>query len=254
MEGHTRSSYGDAFADVYDDWYTGLEDTAAAVDTIAELAVAAAGDGRPPRLLELAVGTGRLAVPLAERGLDVHGVDTSDAMLARLRDRDRTGRVSLVLGDMVDDMPDGPFDIVVVAYNSLFGLEDAARQRACFAAVAARLTPAGVFVVEAFVPEDPPRAGSVVAVRSMSNSEVVLSISEHDPVEQRAHGHLVQFADGERVRLRPWAIRYATPSELDAMAADAGLRLAARWEGFARHPFGDGSPRHVSTYTPGQAQ
>ena len=98
------------------------------------------------------------------------------------------------------------------------------------------------------MPEDPPRSGSVVAVRSMSNREVVLSISEHDPVEQRAHGHLVQFADGERVRLRPWAIRYAGPAELDAMAADARLRLAARWEDFARHPFGDASSRHVSVY------
>ena len=199
-------------------------------------------------MLELAVGTGRLAVPLAGRGLDVHGVDTSDAMLTRLRERASEGRVTLVLGDMVDDMPDGSFDLVLVAYNSLFNLEDAERQRACFAAVASRLAPAGAFVVEAFVPEDPPRSGSVVAVRSMSNSEVVLSISEHDPVEQRAHGHLVQFADGERVRLRPWAIRYAGPVELDAMAAAARLRLAARWEDFARHPFEDSSSRHVSVY------
>jgi SAM-dependent methyltransferase len=249
VEGHTRASYGDAFADVYDDWYAGLDDTGLAVDAVSELAADAAGDGRTPRLLELAVGTGRLAVPLAARGIEVYGVDTSDAMLDRLRDRDPDGHVSLVLGDMVDDMPDGPFDLVLVAYNSLFGLEDAQRQQACFAGVAARLAPRGVFVVEAFVPDDPPRSGSVVAVRSMSNSEVVLSISEHDPEAQTAHGHLVQFADGERVRLRPWAIRYAPPSELDQMAAAAGLRLATRWEDFARHPFGDSSSRHVSVYS-----
>ena len=248
MEGHTRSSYGDAFADVYDDWYQGLDDTDLAVDVVAELATDAAGDGRMPRLLELAVGTGRLAVPLAARGIEVHGVDTSDAMLARLRDHDPEGRVELVLGDMVDDMPDGPFDLVLVAYNSLFGLESAERQQACFAGVAGRLAPDGMFVVEAFVPDDPPRSGSVVAVRSMSNSEVVLSISEHDPVEQRAHGHLVQFADGERVRLRPWAIRYARPSELDVMAVSGGLRLATRWEDFERNQFGDASSRHVSVY------
>jgi hypothetical protein len=150
---------------------------------------------------------------------------------------------------MVEDMPDGPFDLVVVAYNSLFGLESAERQRACFIAVATRLASGGAFVVEAFVPDDPPRSGSVVAVRSMSNSEVVLSISEHDPQAQTAHGHLVHFADGERVRLRPWAIRYAPPSELDGMAAVAGLRLATRWEDFARHPFGDASSRHVSVYS-----
>ena len=102
-------------------------------------------------------------------------------MLERLRARDPDGRVAAVLGDMVDDLPAGPFDAVLVAYNSLFNLEDADRQAACFAAVAARLAPGGAFVVEAFVPEDPPRDGTVVAVRSMTADEVVLSISEHDP-------------------------------------------------------------------------
>lgn len=248
MEGYTRSSYGDAFADVYDEWYTGLSDPEVTADVLAGLAAASAGGDRAPRVLELAVGTGRLAIPLAARGLDVHGIDASGAMLERLRARDPHGRVAAVLGDMVEDVPPGPFDAVLIAYNSLFNLESAARQEACFAAVAARLAPGGSFVVEAFVPDDPPRAGTVVTVRSMASDEVVLSISEHDPAGQRAHGHLVQFTDGARVRLRPWAIRYAPPAELDAMAATAGLRLAARWEDFERHPFGDTSSQHVSAY------
>jgi hypothetical protein len=174
-------------------------------------------------------------------------------MLDRLRARDTAGRVTALLGDMVDDLPPGPFDIVLVAYNSLFGLEDAARQTACFVAVAARLAPAGAFVVEAFVPEDPPREGTVVAVRSMSVNEVVLSISEHDATAQTSTGHLVQFTDGGLVRLRPWAIRYAPPAELDTMAAAAGLALVARWEDFERRPFGDDSPRHVSVYAPSRS-
>ena len=248
MEGYTRSSYGDAFADVYDEWYTGISDAGVSADVVADLAAASAAGMRVPRVLELAVGTGRLALPLADRRLEVIGVDVSTAMLDRLRARDPNGRVTTVLGDMVDDVPPGPFDAVLLAYNSLFNLEDADRQAACFAAVAARLAPRGVFVIEAFVPEDPPREGTVVNVRSMTAVEVVLSISEHDPAAQRAAGHLVQFIDGARVRLRPWAIRYAPPAELDVMATAAGLGLVSRWEDFARRPFDGDSPRHVSVY------
>lgn len=248
MDGYTSSSYGDAFADVYDAWYPGLDDTEVTADVVADFAVTAASGAPPVRVLELAVGTGRLALPLARRGLEVHGIDASAAMLDRLHAADRDGCVSTVLGDMVDDLPAGPFHAVLVAYNSLFNLESAARQVACFVAVADRLSPSGAFVVEAFVPEDPPRVGTVVSVRSMTVSEMVLSISDHDPTEQRAHGHLVQFTDGERVRLRPWAVRYAPPGELDSMARTAGLDLVARWEDFERHPFGGDSSRHVSVY------
>ncbi|HEU4841929.1 MAG TPA: class I SAM-dependent methyltransferase [Ilumatobacteraceae bacterium] len=247
MEGYHRSSYGDAFADVYDDWYPGAEEADVTAALVAEL-VAGTAAADPGRVLELAVGTGRLALPLAARGLHVHGVDASAAMLERLRARDPDGTVTVHLGDMVDDLPAGPFDVVLVAYNSLFNLESAERQAACFGAVAARLAPAGVFLVEAFVPEDPPREGTVVDVRNMTATEVVLSISTHDPVEQRAAGHFVSFTDGAAVRLRPWAIRYAGPDELDAMAAAAGLATLARWEGADRRPFTPDSPRHVTVY------
>jgi SAM-dependent methyltransferase len=248
MEGYRRSSYGDGFADIYDEWYTGLDDVDVTTDVLAGLARVAAGDGATPRALELGVGTGRLARPLAALGLDVTGVDTSDAMLARLRARDPDGVVTVITGDMVDDQPEGPFDVVLIAYNTLFNLESADRQAACFAAVARRLSARGVFVIEAFVPEDPPREGEEIGVRSMSASEVVLSVSTHDPVNQRAHGHFVHLADGAPVRLRPWSIRYAPPAELDAMAAAAGLALRERWEDFQGRPFAADSPRHVSVY------
>jgi SAM-dependent methyltransferase len=245
MEGYTNRSYGAAFADVYDEWYTGLSDAEVTADVVVTLATEVAG-GRRPRLLELAVGTGRLAVPIARRGVDVVGIDASPEMLARLRARG--AEVTALLGDMVDDLPDGPFEVALLAYNSLFNLESARRQQACFHAVAARLAAGGRFVLEAFVPEDPPRVGTVLTVRSMTADEVVLSISEHDPANQRAHGQFVSLVDGERVRLRPWSVRYAAPAELDAMAAAAGLLVVERWEDFARHPFGDDSPRHVTVY------
>lgn len=255
MEGYDRSSYGDAFADVYDDWYRGIGDVDATAECVAEIAAAARGSTRgpdgghaPARVLELAIGTGRLALPLAGRGLAVEGVDASAAMLERLAAKDPEARVRTVLGDMVDDLPDGPFDVVLLAYNSLFLLESETRQAACFAAVAARLSPGGAFVVEAFVPDEPPRSGTAVDVRSMTADEVVVSISVHDPDEQRAAGHFVSFTDGERVRLRPWAIRYAAPAELDAMAASAGLDLRHRWSDFRRRPFDRDSPFHVSVY------
>jgi SAM-dependent methyltransferase len=248
MEGYTSTTYGAAFADVYDDWYLGISDADVSADLVVALARESAGDRRP-RVVELAAGTGRLTVPIAARDIDVVGVDSSPEMLARLHARDPERRVTTIVGDMVDDLPGGPFDVALVAYNSLFNLDRRERQQACFHAVADRLAPRGRFVVEAFVPEDPPRVGTVVAVRSMTTSEVVLSISEHDPENQRAHGQFVSFVDGERVRLRPWAVRYAPPDELDAMAAAAGLVVEARWEDFDRHPFGDGSPRHVTVYT-----
>ena len=249
MQGYGPTSYGDGFADVYDEWYAGLDDTEVAADVVGDLAHRSAAD-RPPRVLELGVGTGRLAIPMAGRGLDVHGVDASAAMLARLRAGDPDGRVTVTTGDMVDDQPEGPFDVVVIAYNTLFNLDSAERQAACFAAVARRLHPGGAFVIEAFVPEVPPRDGAEIDVRSMTASEVVLSVSTHDAFRQRAEGHFVHLADGAPVRLRPWSIRYAPPGELDAMAAAAGLVLAERWADFHRHPFAEDSDRHVSVYTP----
>jgi SAM-dependent methyltransferase len=248
MEGYTRATYGAAFADVYDEWYTGISDAEVSADLVAAIARRSAGERRP-RVLELAVGTGRLAIPIAGREIDVVGIDTSPEMLAHLHARDPEQRVRTIVGDMVDDLPAGPFDVALVAYNSLFNLDGRERQQACFHAVAARLAPRGRFVVEAFVPEDPPRVGTVVAVRSMTTREVVLSISEHDPANQLAHGQFVSFVDGERVRLRPWSIRYAPPGELDAMGAAAGLTIEDRWEDFERHRFVDSSPRHVTVYT-----
>ena len=166
VDGYGRETYGESFADVYDRWYLGITDAEQTADVIASLA------GPGGRVLELAVGTGRLALPVAARGLDVTGIDTSPSMLEQLHARGGDRAVAAVLGDMVDDLPAGPFEVAFIAYNSLFNLESAERQRACFAAVAARLVPGGRFVVEAFVPDD--REGPIVAVRSMTATEVVL--------------------------------------------------------------------------------
>jgi SAM-dependent methyltransferase len=245
MDGYDRRTYGDAFADVYDEWYHGISDVDVTVAALLDLA------GSGP-VLELGVGTGRLAIPLAvagaATGLDVVGIDASAAMLDRLAARDPDGRVQAVLGDMLTELPRGPFALVFVAYNTLFNLTGEGAHAACFDAVARRLAPGGRFAVEAFVPDDPPRVGDQVGVRSMTADRVVLSITVHHPERQSAEGQFVEISESGGVRLRPWSIRYATPEQLDRFAAAAGLALEHRWEGFDRAPFDGDSPRHVSVY------
>lgn len=239
MDRFHDSSYGDAFADVYDDWYAGISDVEATVATLAALA-----DGRP--VLELGVGTGRLAVPLAAAGADVTGIDTSTAMLDVLATKQSAVRA--VQGDMVDDLPAGPFGLAFVAYNTFFNLVTAERQAACFRAVAGALDPGGMFAVEVAVPDPDRPAGGTVAVRSMAADRVVLSVDVHVPEQQRVDAQLIELTEAGGVRLRPASIRYAAPAELDAMAAAAGFELAARWEDFSQAPFVADSPQHVSVY------
>lgn len=241
VEGYDERSYGRGMADVYDEWYPGISDVDGTVASIAELA------GPGARVLELGVGTGRLALPLSQRGLDVHGVDTSPEMLDRLRAKSGADAVTVVEGDMAAADPPGPFALAFVAYNTLFNLTSAAAQRACFASVAARLTPGGRFVVEAFVPDER-ASGSYVEVRELTADRVVLGVSRADHANQRAEGQFVELVDGAPVRLRPWAIRWATPGELDDMAASAGLTLEYRWSGWRGEPFDADSPHHVSVW------
>ena len=241
MRGYGKSSYGEAFADVYDAWYPGVSDVDATVTLMGDLA----GDGG--RVLELGAGTGRLAIPMARSGLRVVGVDASAAMLEQLRRSDPTGLVEAVEGDMVTDLPDGTFDAALVAYNTLFNLTADGEQQRCFDAVASRLRPGGAFVVEAFVPDEPFRDGDEVRVRSMTADQVVLSVEVYDAARQTAEGHFVELNHGAPVTLRPWSIRYATVPQLDAMAAAAGISLADRWGAVDRTPF-DGAERHVSVY------
>jgi SAM-dependent methyltransferase len=245
MDGYDRSTYGDAFADVYDEWYADVSDVAATVADLIELA-------GPGPVLELGVGTGRIAVPLAEAGLatgiEVVGLDSSAAMLARLAWRDPAGLVTEVLGDMAGELPPGPFTLVFAAYNTLFNLTGEGQQAACFAAAASRLAPGGRFVIEVFVPDPPDAPGEAIRVRSLTVDRVVLSISVDQPDRQMAEGQFVEITESGGVRLRPWSVRYSTPEQLDAHADAAGFELESRWESFGGVEFHADSPRHVSVY------
>jgi hypothetical protein len=169
-------------------------------------------------------------------------------MLDRLRAADHAEKVKSIRGDMVDDLPDELFDVAFVAFNSLFMLTDPRRQAACFAAVARRLAPRGAFVVDAFVPWDPPRTGSNFEVRSMAAERVVLNVSVTDGDGQTVAGQFVELADGAPVRLRPYRLRWSRPAELDEWASAAGLVLAERLADVHGGEFTDDSPFHVSVY------
>ena len=243
MEGLDASSYGEAFADVYDEWYGDVSDLEGTLDTVESLA-----GGGP--VLELGIGTGRIALPLAARGVEVHGVDASPAMVAKLRGKPGGRDIPVTVADFADVGPGeaAPFSVVLAAYNTLFNLTTADAQRRCFASAARRLAPGGVFVVEAFVPSpEPDRIDLQVAASSIEVARVVLQATRRDPTTQTVEGSAISITENG-IRLRPWRIRYATPEELDAMARAADLTLVQRSAGWRGEPFHGESSAHVSVY------
>lgn len=254
MEGYGLGSYGDAFADVYDEWYPADAATLAAVDALAALA-----DGGP--VLELGCGTGRLCLPLAGRGLAVAGIDASRAMLDRLRAKPGAEAVEVHQADMADfDVGRGRFAVAFAAFNTLFNVTGRDRQAACFAAVARHLRPGGRFVVECFVPGPPPPAVAgdappvtdAIELRELSAARVVLRVSRQDPLAQTVSGQHVELSEGG-VRLRPWSLHYAAPAELDALAEAAGLAVERRWSSWSGSSFDDDAGNHVTVYRLGGA-
>jgi SAM-dependent methyltransferase len=234
------SAYGSAFADVYDDWYGGRDDVAAVVDTVGRLA--SPGRAARGRLLELGVGTGRLAIPLARAGFEVTGLDASAEMLTVLADKN--AEVVGVLADagVAADYPAGPFDVVIAAYNFVFNLPDRAAQARCLAATAQVAAPDGRLVLEAFVPEGSPPLGPVASPGPIEGVTIVSEVDIDAGVIRGEHRH----ADGRR---RAWQVCPAGPEELDHMAAQAGWLLDDRWEDWACTPFEPlDSPTHVSVY------
>ncbi len=247
MEGFGPETYGEGFADVYDDWYPHAEETPAAVAALAGLA-------GPGAVLELGAGTGRLAIPLAAGGRRVVAVDASPAMLERLRAKPGGDAVEAVVADLArldEAAVDGPFALAVLAVNTLFNVADAAGQQALVRAVASLLAGDGALVVEALVPDPDPAGpqGTVEPVR-IEVDRVVLRVARGARRTQSITGQHVVITEDGGVRLRPWLLRYVTPDELDAMAAAAGLALAERWRDWTGAPFAPGDRRHVSVYRP----
>lgn len=221
--------------------YAGYWDTDAAVDRLLELA-----EGGP--VLEFGIGTGRLALPLADRGLRVHGVDGSAEMVAQLRAKPGGERIPVVVGNFADADAGGEFSLVVLAVNTIFALPDQDAQVACFQNAARHLAPSGRFVVEAWVPDIGGfRDNRLVRPRVIRPDQVSIETADLDRAEQIMRTTQAVFSAGG-VRLYPATHRYAWPAELDLMGRLAGLRRESRWADWRRGDFTRESPAHVTVY------
>ncbi len=235
------ASYGARLADDYDAIYGGVFDTDGAVDLLSDLA----GGGR---VLEFGVGTGRVALPLAGRGLDVWGVDGSPGMLDRLREKPGGDRVSTVCGDFLNATADGHFQLVLLLVNTIYAMANQDDQVACVANAARHLAPGGRFVVEAWVPDPPRGNGLGLRARRLGSGFAGLVIEDHDAERQILATTQVVFGEGGQARSFPVVHRYAWPAELDLMARLSGMDLEARWADWHRRPFAADSTDHISVY------
>lgn len=199
------------------------------------------------RALELAIGTGRVALPLRRRGIQVHGIDLSSAMVDRLRAKPGGDAVPVVIGDMTTTRVEGSFDLVYLVFNTIGNLPEQDAQVACFGNAADHLRPGGVFVIETEVPGVrwlPPGE----SFRMFHHGDDHVGIDEYEPASQQMFSHhYLRQADGSYVR-RSLPFRYAWPAELDLMARLAGLRLRERWTDWSRAPFTAVSEAHVSVW------
>jgi SAM-dependent methyltransferase len=240
-----RTSFGPKVAATYDEQPRGDEE--AAVARLAQLA----GDGPA---LELAIGTGRIALPLAATGLRVDGIELSHSMIEQLRAKPGGDALAVTCGDMaVVELPDR-YRLVYIVFNSLMNLLTQDEQVECVANAARHLTDDGVFVVENVVPDlmyglrqERDGVDQYVDAMHIAADRVSVEAGRFDRVTQRVDKCHIRFT-GEGIQLHPLALRYVWPSELDLMARLAGLRLRTRWGGWSGEPFGARSVRHVSVY------
>jgi SAM-dependent methyltransferase len=237
--------FGDRWAYLYDEGlYEGPPmDGGPTVDFLAGMA----GGGR---VLELAIGTGRIGLPLAARGLAVEGVEASQAMVDRLRAKPGGDRIPVAIGDMADVPVRGRFGLVYLIFNTLFNLTTSQRQEDTFRNVARVLEPDGAFVIECFVP-NPGALANHQWVHGLNVREdaATIEVAVHDLATQSFRTQKITYTENG-VRLLPLIMRYCWPNELDLMAKLAGLRLAERYAGWHREPFGSQSRSHVSVYRP----
>jgi SAM-dependent methyltransferase len=215
----------------------------AVVDPVVDLLVELAGSGRA---LELGIGTGRIALPLAQRGVPVHGIELSKAMAARLHAKPRGEEIGVTIGDFATTTVDGTFSLAYLVFNTIMNLTTQAAQVACFRNVAAHLEPGGCFVIEVGVPELQ-RLPPGETIRAFHVSETSWGFDEYDVANQGLISHHFEVVDGRGQR-NSIPFRYAWPAELDLMAQLAGMRLRDRWSGWKREPFTSDSRQHISVW------
>ena len=238
-------TYGDRIADIYDSLYTPEQVNAEAP---AAFLAKLAGGGRA---LELGIGTGRVAIPLSAKGVEVHGIEGSPAMVAQLHAKPGSEAIQVTLGDMAEVGVDGTFSVVYAVFNTFFALESQDRQIECLRNVADHLTDDGTLVLDAFVPDPALWDGNPgLQVTRVEEERAAFSLFRHDPVEQTVFTQIVVLDSGG-MRMCPMRTRYAWPQELDLMARLAGLALRERKGGWRGQRFTAASRFHVSVYEKG---
>ena len=234
--------FGERVAARYDESAEVMFD-AGAVDPVVDLLVELAGSGRA---LELGIGTGRIALPLARQGVQVHGIELSKAMAARLRAKPGGQEIGVTIGDFATTTVDGTFSVAYLVFNTIMNLTTQAAQVACFQNVAAQLEPGGCFVIEVGIPalrQLPPGE----TIHAFHVGETSWGLDEYDVVKQGLISHHFEVVDG-RIERNSIPFRYAWPAEFDLMAELAGMRLRGRWSGWKREPFTSDSRKHVSVW------
>lgn len=237
-----ENHFGEAVAARYDE-SSGEMFEPAAIEQVVDFLVPLAGDGAA---LELGIGTGRIALPLAARGVRLHGIDLSEAMVARLRAKPGGGEIGVTLGDFATTRVDGSFSVAYLVFNTIMNLTTQDEQVACFENVAAHLEPGGCFVIEVMLP-DLQRLPPGETFRPFTVTPTRLGFDEYDVLHQGLISHHYRV-EGGSLEASAFPFRYVWPSELDLMARLAGMRLRERWGGWRREPFTAESERHVSVW------
>ena len=243
MDGYLPETYGETWADIYDDAFP--LHAPAMIDFLASLA------GSPPRAFELAIGTGRVAIPLAGAGVDVSGIDISQAMVDKLREKPGGEEIEVQIGNMAEFEVTDPFPLVYLPFNTFFALTEQRDQVSCMKSVYRALVPGGRFVVQAFLPDLYRYAplGERMSVVSLDSTRGhTYEMATVNPITQRLDVHVVRRNSDGDTEVRPISLRYCWPEEMDLMAQIAGLTLENRWAWYDRSPFGTDSPQHVSVY------
>ena len=235
-----ETTFGKIYAEEYDE----LHDPGTTEASVALIAELASGD----RLLEFAIGTGRMALPLLKRGFQISGIEGSAEMAAKLHEKPGGEDICIEIGDMATTKTEGEFDFSFLVFNTLFNLTSQSAQIQLFKNAAEHLTPGGRFLIETFVP-DMDRFDDTNSVRALNVGfqSAWLEATDHDPVQQRVNIQRIRFSPGS-TNLFPLQMRYAWPQEIDLMAQLAGLELEHRWGGWHREPFTRDSKMHVSLY------
>ena len=234
--------FDERVAATYDE-ETAAMSTPEAVEPVVDFLVGLAGNGRA---LELGIGTGRVAIPLSQRGVQVHGIELSKAMATRLRAKPGGEEIGVTIGDFATTVVEGTFSLAYLVFNTIMNLTTQEAQVECFRNVSRQLEPSGCFVIEVVVP-GLQRLAPGQTILDFHVSEASWGLDEYDVVTQGLKSHYFRFEDGG-VRHSSMPFRYVWPAELDLMAQLAGMRLRERWGGWQREPFTSEGRKHVSVW------